>query len=56
MSKSASWSGRRYGFTFSAMSPGRNPSFSPASTAGRVSTIRFTFRSTRKETAIAIAR
>src|SRR5512139_752508 len=56
MSKSASWSGRRYGFTFSAMSPGRNPSFSPASTAGRASTIRFTSFRRRNPTAMAIAR
>ena len=32
----ASYIGRRYGSTLSTMSPGRNPSFSPASTAGRL--------------------
>ena len=40
MSCRASNSGRRYGLTFACMSPGRNPSFSPASTAGRTSTRR----------------
>ena len=33
-SYSASYKGLRYGSTFSFMSPGKNPSFSPASTAG----------------------
>jgi len=42
MSCIASYSGRRYGSIFSVRSPGKNPSFSPASTAGRVSTKRFT--------------
>ena len=32
----ASYKGRRYGSTFVCKSPGRKPSFSPASTAGRV--------------------
>jgi hypothetical protein len=34
MSPSASYSGRTYGLTFSSSVPGKNPSFSPASTAG----------------------
>ena len=42
MSSSASYSGRRYGSTFACMSPGRKPSDSPASTAGRASTMRRT--------------
>jgi len=42
MSNSASYSGRRYGSTFDCRSPGRKPSFSPASTAGRVRMIRLT--------------
>ncbi len=40
MSCSASNSGRKYGFTFACKSPGKNPSRSPASTAGRASTNR----------------
>src|SRR5574343_597204 len=39
-SYSASYSGRRYGSTFCDRSPGRKPRRSPASTAGRVSTLR----------------
>jgi hypothetical protein len=42
MSSSASYSGRRYGSTFSRMSPGRKPRASPASTAGRVRMMRRT--------------
>ena len=38
----ASYRGVKYGSTFSFKSPGRNPKLSPASTAGRVRTIRFT--------------
>jgi hypothetical protein len=38
------------------MSPGRKPSRSPASTAGRVRTIRLTSRRDRAATAIATAR
>ena len=38
------------------MSPGRKPSRSPASTAGRVSTIRLTSRRDSAATAIATAR
>src|SRR5436190_5607303 len=56
MSYSASKSGRRYGSTFASMSPGRNPSRSPASTAGRVRMIRPTCRSASAATASAIAR
>ena len=56
MSCSASYSGRRYGFTFSARSPGRKPSFSPASTAGRVSTMRAKLFFMSSATAIAMAR
>ena len=44
MSCSASNSGRRYGSTFAIRSPGRKPSRSPASTAGRVRMIRLTSR------------
>ena len=47
---------RRYGSTFASMSPGRKPSRSPASTAGRVRMMRATSRSTNAETASAIAR
>src|SRR5213594_2677658 len=56
MSSSASYSGRRYGSTFSCRSPGRNPRFSPASTAGRASTMRRTRLRARASTAIATAR
>ena len=42
MSFSASNSGRRYGLILATRSPGRKPSRSPASTAGRTSTIFFT--------------
>ena len=53
MSCSASNSGRRYGSTFAIRSPGRKPSRSPASTAGRVRMMRFT--SCRDSAAAAIA-
>src|SRR5215204_1190324 len=56
MSCSASNSGRRYGSTFAIRSPGRKPSRSPASTAGRVRMIRLTSRRDSAATAIAIAR
>src|SRR6266571_4352405 len=56
MSSSASYSGRRYGSTFSCRSPGRNPRLSPASTAGRASTMRRTRLRARASTAIATAR
>src|SRR6184192_1441439 len=56
MSSSASYSGRRYGSTFSYTSPGRNPRLSPASTAGRASTMRRTRLRARASTAIATAR
>ncbi len=39
MSLSESNNGLKYGFIFSARSPGRNPRFSPASTAGLTRTI-----------------
>ena len=52
----ASYSGRRYGSTFSWKSPGRKPRLSPASTAGRTSTIRFFSRRLSAETAAATAR
>lgn len=39
MSFNESNRGLRYGFIFSAISPGRNPNFSPASTAGLTRTI-----------------
>src|SRR3954449_13354857 len=45
-----------YGSTFAARSPGRNPSRSPASTAGRVRMMRPTCLSLRAATASAIAR
>ena len=41
ISSSASYKGRRYGSILSFKSPGRNPKFSPASTAGRVKIILF---------------
>ena len=56
MSLSASNSGRRYGSTLAIRSPGRKPSRSPASTAGRVRMIRLTSRRERAAVAIAIAR
>ncbi|MNW64241.1 hypothetical protein D3C74_425080 [compost metagenome] len=56
MSCSASYRGRRYGSIFSESEPGRNPSRSPASTAGRVSTIRLTCLAWSAWTALAIAR
>jgi len=43
ISYSASYMGRRYGSTFCVKSPGRKPKRSPASTAGRTSTMRLTF-------------
>ena len=42
MSRKASYNGCRYGSSFSFKSPGRNPRFSPASTAGLVKIIRLT--------------
>src|SRR6266436_6732595 len=45
-----------YGSTFAAMSPGRKPSRSPASTAGRVRMMRPTWRSESAATASATAR
>src|SRR3546814_6587502 len=56
ISYSASYSGRRYGSTFCDRSPGRKPSFSPASTAGRTSTSRCTRDSFKASTALATAR
>ena len=55
-SYSASYSGRRYGSTFSFMSPGRKPSFSPASTAGRLRMRRCTLPVINWLTACATAR
>ena len=55
MSYSASYSGRRYGSIFAIRSPGRNPSRSPASTAGRVRMIRCTCLACSACTAIATA-
>ncbi len=56
ISSSASKRGRRYGFTFACTSPGRKPSFSPASTAGRARTILLICFFLSIETAIATAR
>ena len=56
MSPSASYNGRRYGSTFSLRSPGRKPSRSPASTAGRDSTMRSTRPACSMATACATAR
>lgn len=52
----ASYSGRRYGSILSVSVPGRKPSRSPASTAGRVRMIRLTSRRCSACTALAIAR
>ena len=52
----ASSKGRKNGFTLANMSPGRNPSFSPASTAGRTSTIFRTCSARKASRAIATAR
>ncbi len=56
MSKRASYRGRRYGSTLLCKSPGRNPSRSPASTAGRVRIMRLTCLSRNAATAAATAR
>ncbi len=56
VSYSASNSGRMYGSTLASTSPGRNPSRSPASTAGRVRMMRPTSLSESAFTASAIAR
>src|SRR5207342_2753472 len=56
ISYNASYSGRRYGSIFCARSPGRKPSFSPASTAGRTSSRRCTRDSFSASTALATAR
>ena len=55
MSSRASYSGWRYGSSLSLRSPGRNPSLSPASTAGLVRMILFTSLFLRARTARAIA-
>src|SRR5207302_8858151 len=47
---------RSYGSIFSCSVPGRNPRRSPASTAGRVRTIRLIFFSTSARTAMLTAR
>ena len=52
----ASYRGRRYGSILSVSDPGRKPSDSPASTAGRVRMIFETRRLLRASTALAIAR
>ena len=56
MSCRASYSGRRYGSIFSFSVPGRKPSRSPASTAGRVRIIRLICLDSSCWTAIATAR
>ncbi len=56
MSCKASYSGRRYGSTFSARSPGKKPRASPASTAGRVRMIRSMLPLESAATAMAMAR
>src|SRR6266481_9385989 len=57
MSSSASYNGRKYGSTFSCRSPGRNPRFSPASTAGRARMMRRTrLRASASTAADALAR
>ena len=56
ISNSASYSGLRYGSTLFCRSPGKNPSFSPASTAGRVRIIFSTSCALNALTAIATAR
>ena len=55
MSYRASYSGRRYGSILAIRSPGRNPSRSPASTAGRVRMMRCTCLVCSACTAIATA-
>ena len=52
----ASNKGLRYGSTFSFKSPGKKPSFSPASTAGLVKIILFTFFKFNVATAAATAK
>ncbi len=52
----ASYSGRRYGSILSFRVPGRKPSRSPASTAGRVRMMRLTSLRCRACTALAMAR
>lgn len=56
MSFSASSNGLRYGFIFSAISPGRKPSRSPASTAGRTSMMRLISPLNSDSTAAATAK
>ena len=56
MSKRASYSGFMYGSIFSYSVPGRNPSRSPASTAGRVRISRETCFCSSARTAVATAR
>ena len=56
MSCSASYNGRKYGSILSLSVPGRKPSRSPASTAGRVRMIRLTCLVCSEATALAIAR
>ena len=56
MSRSESYNGRRYGSILSESVPGRKPSFSPASTAGRVRMMRLTSLFCSACTAFATAR
>ena len=55
MSYSASYNGRKYGSILAIRSPGRKPSRSPASTAGRVKMMRCTCLLCSDCTAIATA-
>ena len=56
MSCSASYNGRKYGSIFSLSVPGKKPSLSPASTAGRVKIIRLIFLLCSACTALATAK
>ena len=56
MSRSESYNGRRYGSILSESVPGKKPSFSPASTAGRVKMMRLTSLFCSAWTAFATAR
>ena len=56
ISYKASYKGLKYGSTFWDKSPGKKPSFSPASTAGRIRIIFLTFSEISISTALATAR
>ena len=56
MSCKASYKGLRYGSIFEDKSPGRKPSFSPASTAGLTKTIFLIFSFIKSSTAHATAK